>query len=106
MEQCYQTCLPIFVPIRPFLGTPHEMGLLTPKTAIIAPLAMHWAHVDTKMAQKGVNMFNIRGADIQIVFSSVLDHFTQYGQFFALPEGQNGALRVKMPLLWGVPEKA
>ena len=59
------------------------------------------------MDQKGVNMFNIRGADTQMVFGSVLDHFTQYGQFLALPEGQNGFFRVKMlPFHEEYPKKA
>ena len=51
-----------------------------------------------KWPKKGVNMFNIRGADTQMVFGSVLDHFTQYWHFLALPEGQNGSFRVKMLL--------
>ena len=55
----------------------------------------HWAHVDGKWAQKGVNMFDIRRAYKLIVLTSVSDHFPPYVQFLALPGGQSGLIWLK-----------
>ena len=57
------------------------------------------------MVQKGVNMFDIRVVNTQIVFDSVLDHFIQYGQFLALPEGHDGCFRLNTPLSLGATDK-
>ena len=38
-------------------------------------MLLHCAHVDAKMAHKGVKMFDISGAHAEIVIGSVLHHF-------------------------------
>ena len=52
-------------------------------------MLLHCAHVDAEMAHKGVRMFDISGAHAEIVIGSVLHHFLPFGQFLALPGGQN-----------------